>query len=112
MKEGVISIINGLKSSCKSSKTINLSYCNLNETQCKSVADLFKRCSNLNTVDLSRNRNMKEGVISIFNGLKSSSKSLKIIYLGGCYLNETQCESVADFFNRCSNLNDRIQIIY
>lgn len=73
-----------------------LCHCDLNDEQSEFLGDLLRLCSPLDEIDLSGNKNMRQGLKSIYNGLKSAFHFLNVLKLHSCNLNETQSEFLED----------------
>ncbi|CAD5126730.1 DgyrCDS14786 [Dimorphilus gyrociliatus] len=90
MGRGFKNICHGLKTSSKNLREISLNNCDLTFNQAEWLGEIFRHCSSLELINLSRNPNMGNGVMMICDGLKNSLKTLKQIDLKQCDLNDNQ----------------------
>lgn len=85
-------------------KDINLADCNIDQVQCYSLSRLFKRCHQLERVNISHNVNMLGGFAYLCETLENSWRFLKEIDFCKCYLDGGQSKELANFLVKCSNL--------
>ncbi|KAI7809152.1 putative protein NLRC3-like [Triplophysa rosa] len=80
----------------KASRTADLSYCNLTEESCSSLASVLRsNSSSLTELYLSFNKLQDSGVKLLSDGLKNTNCKLKTLNLSGCNLTEESCSSLA-----------------
>lgn len=92
-------IIENLKRSRLTLKIINLSDCDLDTNQCKKLSELLELCSGKLTINLNDNNFMNNGLLKIFDSLKSSNKTGSIIDLKNVDLTQQQCFELSKLLN-------------
>ncbi|CAD5116687.1 unnamed protein product [Dimorphilus gyrociliatus] len=104
MGVGLNEIIKSFEKSCNTLKDINFSSCNLREDQAECLANCIKKCSNLNSLNLSLNTKMKQGFKSIALAMRNSGKSVEHLNFSSCNLSRDQAASLKEFLDICTNL--------
>ncbi|CAD5125472.1 unnamed protein product [Dimorphilus gyrociliatus] len=99
-------ICNGLQSSASSLTVINVWCSNLPNNQGVHLGNLLKRCTKLREIDLTLNENLDEAFEGIFNGLKSSSSTLRVIKVESCQLNWRHCDWLSELLTECNQLQE------
>ncbi|CAD5114059.1 unnamed protein product [Dimorphilus gyrociliatus] len=111
MGYGIQSIINSLKSSCNTIKTLNFCGCDIRETQLISLAELLSICPKLELLDLSYNTKMNYGLKEVINTLKTSSDNLTSLKVIGCRLTHDQVDTLKELLLTCLNAIDQTRKI-
>ncbi|CAD5126915.1 DgyrCDS14930 [Dimorphilus gyrociliatus] len=97
-------ICNGISSSWEFIKEINLKNCYLTEKQGKWLGDTLKKCTSLESLNLSYNRLGEEAFETICDGLKSSSSKLSEMKLISCFLSKRDANSLSKILKQCTSL--------
>ncbi|CAD5126989.1 unnamed protein product, partial [Dimorphilus gyrociliatus] len=99
-------ICNQLQNSSSTLTFISLTDCNLDEITCKSLAELIKLCKRLEEIYLTGNRNLSTGNVfkDFCKGLENSSKTLKLLILKNCNLNEEHCNYLSQLLTKCCRI--------
>lgn len=95
------------KNLCKSSATLeslNLYFCELDEQNVKGISNLFLQCTNLNSIDLSWNKNICPKNYQIFRNLGKSSSFLEKLDLSSCDIDEDSIKQISYLISNCFNL--------
>lgn len=104
MESGLSVICNGLIKSFNVLKSLDFSYCNIDEEQSRSIVLLLKQCIQIEDIYFMSNQQIGNGLLKIFEALHGSSNTIKDINLANCDLNEIHCEYLGNLLNECSNL--------
>lgn len=104
--KGFKKICQGLNSSSKSLRILQLIDCCLTEEQSFCLGGLLENCISLEEINLSHNQNFRNGFIKICSGLRSSSQCLKKITLHDCYLTDIQNLWLIRLLKQCTLLQD------
>lgn len=83
---------------------LNFQNCNLKEKDFDTIRNLLNCCSTMQELDLSNNSRLGEENIDVFTPLKSSSFTLRKLYLNSCKINNKLCENLANLLKNCSNM--------
>lgn len=106
MGNGVINIINGLRSSAGTLKKINVANTKLNDNHGFALANLLQHCK-IEFLEIGRNKKMSEGFAKIFNSLVNSAYSLKTLNVGNCNQKSSVVkDALATLLNACLNLHN------
>ncbi|CAD5122296.1 unnamed protein product [Dimorphilus gyrociliatus] len=103
IEQNFYSIIKSLRSS-NHLKEIDFSGCDLNDKCGLLLAEIFRNCCTLEKVYLKCNHRLESSFDKIISSLKRSSKSLRVIDLSGCGLNERSGSIIAELFKSCCSL--------
>lgn len=104
--EGLNEILRSLQFSVPYLKRINLSNCCLNEKNCEILSLTLTHCSLLE-LNISFNKlNSQQKLSNIFLGLKNSQKSLQILILSGCNLNNKHTIFLGNLLKNFSSLEE------
>ncbi|CAD5125439.1 unnamed protein product [Dimorphilus gyrociliatus] len=85
----------GLRSCTPRIKCIHLGRCDLGEEQATGIGRILNKCTTLESINLTWNTEMGHGFKSICNSMTQSSKSLKMLLLSNCNLNEIHSKYLA-----------------
>ncbi|CAD5125441.1 DgyrCDS13659 [Dimorphilus gyrociliatus] len=86
----------------------NLQYCQkiLNEEQTQCLEDPLKNIKNYKLFNIYCNSDFDNGFSKIFDGLKSSSNSLKYLNFSHCNMEEYDARYFEDLLNLCNNIKE------
>ncbi|CAD5122334.1 unnamed protein product [Dimorphilus gyrociliatus] len=102
---GFMNICKGLKTSCKSLKTLSFNDCNLSEHQGASLGETLRCCCTIESLSMNQNGDIKMGFIPIFNGLENSCQFLKSLNFNNCFLTKKLIlQNLVRVLYFCSNL--------
>lgn len=85
-------------------KEIDLSYYDLSKNEAKNIGGVLVHCLNIETINLTGNRNMSHGFSKICLSL-IQSKKLKILNLSDCNLKVLNGKSLHNLLRNCMSLN-------
>lgn len=101
---GLSAICNGLKKSGENIKHLNFTECYLSETKGRTIADLLSHCTALESINISYNKALGEGVTHICRNLKYSASSLIKIDFSNCGVRDEHCSEIQNLLKCCLNL--------
>lgn len=101
MNDGFSNILNVLENSSDTLVNLAIINCNLNENQARNLGKMLVNCNLIETINLSANEYMKEGLVEICNGLRYSFDSLKSVDFSICNLYEEQCKGISKLLKEC-----------
>ncbi|XP_052036281.1 NACHT, LRR and PYD domains-containing protein 5-like [Apodemus sylvaticus] len=94
-----------LKEPTCSLQELELVDCQLTENCCEDLAYMITTTKHLKSLDLGNNALGDQGVITLCEGLKQSSRSLRRLGLGGCDLTSKCCEALSSALSCITHLN-------
>lgn len=96
----------GLICSAETLKSIKLANCIMKEEVCFDIGSLLRKCSKIEMIDLSLNRDIQNGLKEICTGLGQSSNTLKSLNIQFIDLKENQCSYLANLLKRCCSIEE------
>lgn len=92
---------------CLSANSLNIldfSKCNLNKKNMVNLSNLFSKCSNLKSINLSYNSELGNTKLPIFLNLQNSASNLERLNFSDCQFNKENIKIVFEFLKNCKKL--------
>lgn len=97
-------IFSNLKMSSHTLEDLNLNGCDLKEDAIKNISELFKVCTNIRRINLCENNEIGSTKHPIFLCMNTLSKTLEILNLTACSLNDEAMKNLCELFKVCTNI--------
>lgn len=102
--QGLSDILDGFENSYNSLADVAIINCNLNEIQLKNLGNILINCGGIESINLSLNSNMREGLRDVCIGLMKSFNVLRHLDFSYCHLTEGQCGPIEKLVKQCIRL--------
>lgn len=94
-------ILKSIENSSSRIITLHFRFCNLTKYECSIIGDICNKCSSIQDVNFTGNKNMGNAVDHIFKGLKRSSKNLQVINFNNCDLDRKNIDMLDNLLSSC-----------
>ncbi|CAD5126609.1 unnamed protein product [Dimorphilus gyrociliatus] len=104
MEDATEVLCQGLYFSAATLKEIHISACRLNGNHCIQIGKLLEKCFNIKILNLSYNKDIKDGIENICSGLLNSANTLMEVDFSNCSFDEEIQMEIYNYLWHCPNL--------